>query len=63
MPNPVEGLRPTLELITREAKVLPATGQAMEDLMRPDHEEVIDQIRSADDEVLDVLLEAPNRQP
>jgi hypothetical protein len=63
MPNPFEGLRPALELITREAKVLPATGQAMEDLMRPDHAEVIDQLRSVDDDVMDVLLEAPNRQP
>jgi len=34
MPNPFEGLRPALELITREAKVLPATGKAMEDLMQ-----------------------------
>jgi hypothetical protein len=63
MSNPFEGLRPALELITREAKVLPATGQAMEDLMQPDHEEVIDRLRSADDEVLDVLLESPNRKP
>jgi len=63
MPNPFAGLRPALELITREANVLPATGQAMEDLMRPDHAEVIDQLRSEDDQVLDVLLESPSRQP
>jgi hypothetical protein len=63
MGNPFEGLRPALEVITREAKVLPATGQALEDLMRPDHEEVIDRLRSGDDKAMDVLLEAPNRKP
>lgn len=63
MHNPFEGLRPALEVITQEAKVLPATGQAMEDLMRPDHEEVIDRLRShPDDRVMDVIFEKPNRQ-
>ncbi len=64
MKNPFEGLRPALELITREAKVLPATGQAMEDLMRPDHAEVIDRLRMGQEGVFqDVILETPNRQP
>jgi hypothetical protein len=63
MRNPFEGLRPALEFITKEAKVLPATGQAMEDLVRPDHAEVIDTLRTGDDAMLDVLLENPNRQP
>ena len=64
MRNPFEGLRAALEVITREAKVLPATGQALEDLMRPDHEEVIDRLRShPDDKVMDVIFEKPNRQP
>ncbi len=60
--NPFEGLRPALEVIAQEAKVLPATGQALEELMRPDHEEVIDRLRSGD-EVLDVVIEKPYRQP
>lgn len=63
MSNPFEGLRPALEVITSEADVLPATGQAMEDLMRPDHAEVIDRLREGDDNVREVLLEAPNREP
>lgn len=63
MPNPFEGLRPALELITKEAKVLPATGQAMEDLVRPDHAEVVDRLRTENDAVHDILLEKPNRQP
>ena len=63
MANPFEGLRPALEVIAREARVLPATGQALEDLMRPDHEEVIDRLRSVDDNAMDVILEKPNRKP
>jgi len=63
MPNPFEGLRPALEFIAQEAKVLPATGQAMEDLMRPDHAEVIDRLRTLDDKAMDVILETPNRKP
>jgi hypothetical protein len=63
MGNPFEGLRPALEVIAQEAKVLPATGQALEDLMRPDHAEVIDRLRSVDDNAMEVLLEKPNRKP
>lgn len=62
MPNPFSGLRPALEVIAQEAEILPATGQALEDLMRPDQEEVYDRIRTGiDDKILDVLIEAPNR--
>ena len=63
MPNPFDGLRPALQMIAQEARVLPATGQAVEDLMRPDHEEVVDRLRMGDERALDVVLEAPNRQP
>jgi hypothetical protein len=62
--NPFGPLQAALEVIAREGRVLPATGQAMEDLMRPDHEEVIDRLRShPDDKVLDVIFETPNRDP
>jgi hypothetical protein len=63
MPNPFDGLKPALEVIVREANVLPATGQAMEDLMRPDHAEVIDRLRMGGDKVREALLESPNREP
>ncbi len=63
MANPFEPLRPALELICNEARVLPATGQAIEDLMRPDHAEVIDTLRMGDEKLLDVVIETPNRQP
>ena len=39
MPNPLCGLRPALEVIAQEVEILPATGQALEDLMRTDQEE------------------------
>jgi hypothetical protein len=45
MPNPFIGLRPALEVMVREGEILPATGQAVEDLMRPDQEEAYDRIR------------------
>ncbi len=63
MPNPFEGLQPALKCIQENANVLPATGQAMEDLMRPDHAEVIDRLRNLDDNVMETLLEKPNREP
>ena len=63
MGDPFIGLRPALETIAQEANVLPATGQAVEDLMRPDHVEVVDRLRSSDDDSLDVVLESPNRKP
>jgi hypothetical protein len=62
MGNPFAGLRPALEVIAQEAEILPATGQAVEDLMRPDQDETYDRIRMGpDDKILDVLIEAPNR--
>jgi hypothetical protein len=47
----------------RDGKVLPATGQAMEDMVRPDHEEVIDRLRGVGEDVYEVLLETPNTRP
>ncbi len=61
--NPFAALKPALELILREGKVLPATGQAMEDLMRPDHAEVVDRLRMGEDSRLEAILETPNRKP
>lgn len=63
MANPFAPLRPALEFIAQEGQVLPATGQAMEDLMRPDHAEVLDGLRMGEDKLLDVIMESPNREP
>lgn len=41
---------------------MPATGRAIEDLMRPDQDETYDRILTGpDDKLLDVLIESPNR--
>lgn len=63
MRNPFEGLRPALEVMAKEGNILPATGQAMEDLMRPDQEEAYDRIRLGvkPGNVLDIVIETPNR--
>jgi len=62
--NPFEGLRPALEVMAREGEILPATGQAIEDLMRPDQEEGYDRVRLGldSDTILDLVIEAPNRE-
>ena len=64
MSNPFEGLRPALEVMAREGEILPATGQAIEDLMRPDQEEGYDRVRLgvSSDTILDLVIEAPNRE-
>jgi len=64
MANPFEGLRPALELMAKEGDILPATGQAVEDLMRPDQEEAYDRVRLGvdSDAILDLVIEAPNRE-
>ena len=61
MANPLSGLKPALEVLARNVDILPATGQAVEDLLRPDHEEVEDSILSREDKRIDVIGERPNR--
>jgi hypothetical protein len=54
--NPIAELQPALAAITNAGvRVLPATGQAIEDLMRPDQDEGYDRVRlgSSADGVLD----------
>src|SRR2546428_9011250 len=64
MSNPFEGLRPALEVMAREGEILPATGQAIEDLMRPDQEEAYDRVRLGigSDTLLDLVIESPNQE-
>ncbi|HEV2396598.1 MAG TPA: hypothetical protein VGS27_06640 [Candidatus Sulfotelmatobacter sp.] len=62
MRNPFEGLRPALEVMVKEGKILPATGQAVEDMMRPDQEEAYDRVRLGTEHgLLDIVIEGPNR--
>jgi hypothetical protein len=54
--NPLAELQPALSAITEAGvRVLPATGQAIEDLMRPDQDESYDRVRlgASADGVLD----------
>ena len=41
MANPLTQITPILDLLGRELKILPATGGAVEDLQRPDQEEIL----------------------
>jgi len=50
MPNPLVGLGAVFELIRQNAKVLPATGHAFEDLEKPDIDEVDDLLYHKDEE-------------
>lgn len=62
MRNPFEGLRPALEVMVKEGKILPATGQAVEDLMRPDQEEAYDRVRLGPEHgIVEIVIESPNR--
>jgi catechol 2,3-dioxygenase-like lactoylglutathione lyase family enzyme len=63
MRNPFEGLRPALEVMVKEGKILPATGQAVEDMMRPDQDEAYDRVRlGVEHGIVDILIESPNRE-
>jgi hypothetical protein len=50
--------------MAREGEILPATGQAIEDLMRPDQEEAYDRVRLGLEpgEILDLAIERPNQE-
>lgn len=61
MPNPLSGLKPALEVLAQNVDILPATGQAVEDLMRPDQEEIEDELLNGDALQTDILIESPSR--
>jgi hypothetical protein len=61
MTNPLSGLKPALEVLAQNVDILPATGQAVEDLMRPDQEEVEDEILNGDALQTDIVIESPSR--
>lgn len=57
MPNPFALLEPALRILTNEAHVLPATGQAMVDLVAPDLEEAFDRVTGGWDEKVTTVWE------
>lgn len=62
MPNPLSGLTPALAAICEKGKVLPATGQALIDLVGPDQDETFDRLLTDADErnkPVELVLEPP----
>jgi len=59
LPNPFASLTPALEVLTTEGQVLPATGQAIVDMSRPDIDEAYDQASGGDRDI-DGLWERTN---
>ena len=60
MANPLFRLRPALEVLASNLDILPATGQAVEDLMRPDQEEAEDETLNKDALHVDTRVETPS---
>ena len=59
MPNPLGGIVPIIDLLGREIQVLPATGGAVEDLQRPDQEEIEDIVINKDVTTVNAFAETP----
>jgi hypothetical protein len=57
--NPLSPIIPILDLLSKELKVLPATGGAIEDLQHPDQEEIEDVVMSKGDEQITAFAETP----
>lgn len=57
MPNPFALLQPALEALATEGRVLPATGQAIIDLVSPDLEEAYDRATGGRDEKITTVWE------
>lgn len=60
MPNPFAPLQPVLRVLAEESRVLPATGQAIIDLVRPDLDEGYDRAIGGRDETVRTLWEKPS---
>jgi hypothetical protein len=59
MPNPLGSIIPILDLLGKELKILPATGGAVEDLQRPDQEEIEDVLVNRDAGEITEFAETP----
>jgi hypothetical protein len=62
MTNPFAPLSPALRALAAEGKVLPATGQAITDMVSPDLEEAYDRATGGRDETVTQLWETPRRR-
>jgi len=61
MPNPFAPLRPVLQVLATEGQVLPATGQAVIDMVTPDLEEAYDRATGGRDETVTTVWETRRR--
>jgi len=59
MPNPLSSIVPVLDFLGKGIKVLPSTGGAVEDLQRPDADELDDSIINAEVRDIDTFAEEP----
>jgi hypothetical protein len=63
MPNSLGYIAPALNLLGQELKILPATGQAIEDLQHPDQEEIDDALLMKGKEEITAFAETPDPSP
>lgn len=63
MPNPLSSITPLLDLLSKEIKILPATGGAVEELQHPDQEEIEDIVINKDVETVTSFAETPEPNP
>ena len=59
MPNPLRSIIPILDTLGKGLKILPATGGAVEDLQRPDQEEIEDVLINKDAGEITAFAEVP----
>ena len=63
MAVPLGNIAPALKLLGEELKIIPATGQAIEDLQRPDQEEIDDTLLMKGKEEITSFAEIPEPSP
>lgn len=63
MANPLNEIIGLLDIVGKRIKVLPATGGAVEELQRPDLDEIDDKIVNEEDELIDTFAEEPEPTP
>jgi hypothetical protein len=59
MLTPLTALTPALEVLSKQIKILPATGGAVEDLERPDEEELEDMLINKESRMITTFAETP----
>jgi|Deesub1362A_J573_1020465.scaffolds.fasta_scaffold01453_2 hypothetical protein len=63
MSNPLSSITPILNILSKEIKILPATGGAVEELQHPDQEEIEDVIINKNIDIVTSFAETPEPDP